>query len=424
MERLKQIQAFNMFGHLDQDVELATEHGVTLLHGANGSGKTTLLKCLSEVSDGNWQSLYNKPLERLILTFDSGNRFEMRKTTDGASCTFSYIKKNQEALTWTVSKQAIDKSTSVREWMELKARLDITSRKYGNKLSRALETLTQELGDRRSTSQTSPSTTAPDWLHRFQQYFLCTLIEEQRLIKLENEGKPKITIVVSDYSRLIINEIKEVNRKFNEMTQSLERTFPKRLVKELTKTPPNLKGMLEKYATLERKRSGLHNAGLIDVNTDDISIEASSLDRLDVRTTLSLLADDASSKLALFDPLFVKIALFEKLIRGYFSRKWVTLNSSGISIVTEAGEKLDVTALSSGEQHVFVLFFRLIFVEPTEQHLVMIDEPELSLHPAWQLRFIDDLETIRDISQTDFLLASHSPLLFQGHRELARDLNI
>jgi predicted ATP-dependent endonuclease of OLD family len=80
--------------------------------------------------------------------------------------------------------------------------------------------------------------------------------------------------------------------------------------------------------------------------------------------------------------------------------------------------------LSSGEQHFFVLFFRLIFIDSNQNKLVLIDEPELSLHPRWQVRFIDDLERIREIASIDFILASHSPLIFQGHIDLGRDLNV
>jgi ABC-type cobalamin/Fe3+-siderophores transport system ATPase subunit len=52
--RLVRFKAEQLFGYLSQDVSLATEEGVTILHGANGSGKTTLLRCLADISSGKW----------------------------------------------------------------------------------------------------------------------------------------------------------------------------------------------------------------------------------------------------------------------------------------------------------------------------------------------------------------------------------
>ena len=50
--------------------------------------------------------------------------------------------------------------------------------------------------------------------------------------------------------------------------------------------------------------------------------------------------------------------------------------------------------------------------------LILIDEPELSLHIAWQEEFVPDLMAIAELSRLDFLLATHSPYIVGNHEAL------
>ena len=72
--------------------------------------------------------------------------------------------------------------------------------------------------------------------------------------------------------------------------------------------------------------------------------------------------------------------------------------------------KINLDALSSGEQHLIVLIGRLIF-ETSKESLVLIDEPEISFHPEWQEKFIEILNEIKTMNGFDVILATHSPIL-------------
>ena len=68
---------------------------------------------------------------------------------------------------------------------------------------------------------------------------------------------------------------------------------------------------------------------------------------------------------------------------------------------------LSLSQLSSGEQHEVVLIYELIF-NIKKGSLILIDEPEISLHVVWQQQFLSDLKKIMDIN-TDFtcIIATH-----------------
>jgi predicted ATP-binding protein involved in virulence len=58
----------------------------------------------------------------------------------------------------------------------------------------------------------------------------------------------------------------------------------------------------------------------------------------------------------------------------------------------------------------------------TPNSLILIDEPELSLHILWQQEFLRDLEEIIKIAGLDFLIATHSPQIIHDRWDLAVEL--
>jgi len=77
--------------------------------------------------------------------------------------------------------------------------------------------------------------------------------------------------------------------------------------------------------------------------------------------------------------------------------------------------------LSSGEQHEVVLLFELLF-KAKENSLVLIDEPEISLHVVWQKEFLNDIQEIIELQKIDVIIATHSPQIINDSWDLTVDL--
>jgi predicted ATP-binding protein involved in virulence len=93
----------------------------------------------------------------------------------------------------------------------------------------------------------------------------------------------------------------------------------------------------------------------------------------------------------------------------------------GFSFTASNGNPLSPTDLSSGEQHELVMMYEFLFkVEPGT--LILIDEPEISLHVAWQTEFLNDLQQIIELSNFDVLMATHSPDIINNRWDLTVDL--
>ena len=78
--------------------------------------------------------------------------------------------------------------------------------------------------------------------------------------------------------------------------------------------------------------------------------------------------------------------------------------------------------LSSGEKNEFILFFELIF-KSREENLVLIDEPEISLHISWQNLFVEDLKRVHELTDIRVLMATHSPDIINTNWDLTNELS-
>lgn len=92
-------------------------------------------------------------------------------------------------------------------------------------------------------------------------------------------------------------------------------------------------------------------------------------------------------------------------------------------IVFSQGEKeMTINELSSGEkQIVFRGSFLLKDKESSRGALILIDEPEISLHPTWQLeilKYFKKLFTNEDEQTSQLIIATHSPFIIHNSNRL------
>lgn len=124
------------------------------------------------------------------------------------------------------------------------------------------------------------------------------------------------------------------------------------------------------------------------------------------------------------------ISFFHELVSSFkFADKEMMVDDKfGIRFKINNASKtiIPVTSLSSGEKHVLLQLFELVF-DGKSGDLVMIDEPELSFHPAWLNVYVSVLEKIQDFKMSEgremqILLATHSPMLVGGRWDETLDL--
>lgn len=83
------------------------------------------------------------------------------------------------------------------------------------------------------------------------------------------------------------------------------------------------------------------------------------------------------------------------------------INLDGIK-VRKSNSSLSINEVSSGEYHLLISLIGM-FASISQNSLVLIDEPEISLHPNWQMRYISFLKQVfSKFSTAHFILTTHS----------------
>lgn len=137
---------------------------------------------------------------------------------------------------------------------------------------------------------------------------------------------------------------------------------------------------------------------------------------------LLLLSDYADARTSLREP----IDRFLTLINGFLeqTKKRVDVSAGGdLQIhLADGGKPRSITALSSGERQLLVMLGHLS-LNPHLEHsgVFIVDEPELSLHIAWQERFVDAVA--RANPKVQLILATHSPAIILDRLEACRSLS-
>nr|WP_140422242.1 AAA family ATPase [Pseudomonas sp. A46] len=84
------------------------------------------------------------------------------------------------------------------------------------------------------------------------------------------------------------------------------------------------------------------------------------------------------------------------------------LNNQYELVLTKQGVSFNASAASSGERELLNYVFS-IYVLDIRDALVVVDEPELHLHPRWQKILLSLFERLASETGNQFLLATHSP---------------
>lgn len=250
------------------------------------------------------------------------------------------------------------------------------------------------------------------------------LIKEQRLFKKvsnpeKNYRSERDQTIMIETIQTYANELRELIIEKSQqsfiISQSLDSTYPNRLISEKSRVSKDEYD--ERFAKLKIKQDKLTRNGLYESKQKVLSFSQ------DDAKALLVYLNDLEQKLSVFDELLEKLELFTSILNDRrFTYKSIAIDrEKGFYFKTTKDKVLDLNELSSGEQHEVVLLYELIF-KTRPGILVLIDEPEISLHISWQKEFLDDLLRIIKIQDFQVLIATHSPSIINDRWDLVYNL--
>jgi predicted ATP-binding protein involved in virulence len=264
----------------------------------------------------------------------------------------------------------------------------------------------------------------PDWLKRLLSDNPVYLIEAQRLVSTGDPSgrvsRPKAeqmqVATVSLYKRDLAAKIRNTLADYADYSQSLDSTFPNRLLSRSSPSGPRDQEVRDRYTQQAERRKKYVEIGLLDAG--DVLLLPENLDD-HALGVLGVYLDDIDDKLTRLDDLAGRLELFLDIVNQKLRRVYVEVDrENGLVAKTRKEEaEIELESLSSGEQQEIVIAYGLLFREQAGT-LVLVDEPELSLHVSWQLDFIPDLLRIAQLARLDFIAATHSPQIINDRWDL------
>lgn len=410
------IQFKKLFGRFDYSIELK-EDGLTIITGPNGFGKSTILDSIYQLYkkekgipfflnldfeevifliSGEKQLKITKKAGALVIndkTYYSVNLKNIEKYLGNDSFFNRYYNKN--FVKKFEDRKTLDEVFNYVSLIERYSKKEVTQKNNIRFVINVLKEFSKELGK-------------------------VFYIREQRLVSEEFDR--------FDESRLK-DEIKELPKKFkilldensseySSKSNELDSSYPIRLFnnKEAITSKDEFNQKIELMTKKFQKLNKFDLSRIQDLSNLEFKEEFSK--------ALKIYFDDFDEKYQIYENFINQLELFTGIINDKLNFKEIAISrEEGIYIKDKdiKGKQISLSQLSSGEKQEIILFYKLIFETP-ENTLLLIDEPEISLHIAWQKKFMDDLYEIIKFKKLNVIVATHSPQIINNRWENQIDL--
>jgi predicted ATP-binding protein involved in virulence len=426
--KINSIKVEKLFEIFDYNISFSGSENVLIITGPNGFGKTMILNVIFNLFNRKFIFFQKLVFEKITVFLENDISIIISKksekdkslvkftfTQNGKELyVFDYSDKLESDVWKSISRFLPVARISENTWMDHRTNrvldMDILLNEYADQLP---EEVSKNLLKIKSTE-----------INEILDSIKVHLIREQRLFKKvinteRNYREEKDQTIMIETIQTYAKELKQLislnlQQSFK-ISQQLDSSYPDRLVKEKSKLTE------EEYTTrfekLKVKQAKLSKNGLYESKQQLLGYSQED------SKALLVYLNDLENKLRVFDDLLEKLELFTGILNERrFTFKTIQVDrEKGFYFNTSKGKELELNQLSSGEQHEVVMLYELIF-NAKPNILVLIDEPEISLHVTWQKEFLNDLLKIIKIQNIQVLIATHSPSIINDRWDLVYNL--
>ena len=393
-----------LYDTYNYDIQFPENQRVTIITGPNGYGKTTFLKIINNLLTCNFWFFYLLKFKEIQIFFRNGMNISIQKKRIEAE------DNNREDRT--------PASLSYSDILRLRRQLLPTLSHRQTEEYDIEELLNKEYNIDSDISILEKSKN----IRMFLQERKCSFIKEQRIIASTQhsgyDGRRRLLnqFEIDDIAAQLIKEFAKQQMEFASESQKIDSTFIKRLV-EGTYNKYKEAEFQEKLSKLKAKINNYKEYGLMP----QIDILEEYPEHL--QNVLSLYIDDMEQKMSSFDKFYKQLSLFDRFVSGkVLSNKKIKLNEvKGVSVINDKGEEVPLRKLSSGEQNLIILYYKLAF-STDMRTVLLIDEPENSLHMAWVSQMLEDYQKMAEELKCQIIIATHSPAFINEHWDISCDL--
>ncbi|MDE7402278.1 MAG: AAA family ATPase [Muribaculaceae bacterium] len=426
-----------LFGSFDYELSLVKGSSPLVITAPNGYGKTTLLTILNNLRLGNLIYFWRLQFSEIHLKFGENFNLCVKSLEGDISESSESIEDSEESniehsVVFEVEGQPntrlelsrsrlieiIRQPSSIRFSEVILAVLDQENSLVANTdllLENYAEDILAALSKTQDSSLVLSLASLPQVVYIKADRLTRDKSEELRF-KHKIRGVNEISREEEIYaiSQALESQLNIEYRKYLAISQKSDKEFVNNLLHEsedISKEDYELE-----VKAVEKKIKTLVGYGLVNKFTLPEYHEQKSF-------VLKAYLKDLNTNFASYDTIVRKLNLFIELInKKQMTRKTITVTrKSGLRAVSEDGSFLRLETLSSGEKNQIILLYDLIFCTPANS-VLLVDEPELSLHVAWQMDYLEELEDIAKRNDLMVIVATHSPHIIGERWEQCYDL--
>lgn len=438
--RISSFSINGLFGTFNHSVFLKDD-GITIIIGKNGIGKTYFLNAIDNFFSLKWEFFIDLEFDSIEFVLNDDSRWSVNKVERDEKLLFEIKESGRKeepfefdlTILENISKRSYYSPSDINQKAIEISKIVPTINKIsynrfldeetGLQYSRTelIEEFGNQLVQRRVYSPIEKEKITGR-IAKIIDANKTEFVETQRIYNID-DGELATRENITYYAKKLVQMINETEKEYNEVSVKLDSNFVFDLVNYSQNNPVDEHSILNRYNELIEKTQILSRMGLLssEENRKAVTIEQAK----ESANAIDLYIRNTEEKLKKYDKLKNNVSLFKKIINERFEHKELYIDrDKGFLVKSTSGEKRNIPLhkLSSGEKNEFNLFFKLIFLTDRDS-IILIDEPEISLHVEWQNAFIQDLKGIIEKNNFRVIIATHSPDIIDDNWALTNDLS-
>jgi len=404
------------------DIPLTNSSHIQIITSPNGFGKSTIFRLIRAVFKGNLKEISSIPFDDATLTLSSGTEdliLSINKKYSPSQQEQGYdisLNTKPEGVEFT-RKNLDDQFRDLKRWKEENQPKIKLLRKIIPPLPIRFLSSERLFHDPRQE----------------KNYIYDLFVEREESNVLENKSRGE------EFSESFKKRLDGVLTDYAIVSHKIDTTFPVRLLDDVTSQPGIFKDydrLKESFSDLDKKRQQLETTDFLSFRNwykkeknpfESDKNDLHSVQLLQYQDFLHDYLEEQSEKYKVFDWINDRCQAFEDIINNLLIYTRIRIRKdTGFAFYNlhkESGRyhELDLHQISSGEMQQIVMYYDFLFnCDPST--VVLIDEPEISLHVNAQENLIENIEEIAQKNKLQFLIATHSPFVINSRWDITCDL--
>jgi len=400
--KIKSIKIAGFWG--EHTLEADFYKSVNVIIGRNGSGKTTFMSILHAVLTVDVEWLYDFEFNEVEIKLNEGKSSKTIKVKKIESDDYRFplveysISRNKFRLRVIGSDENVPlhhRRRIVEASEEIRIKMDELVNITTLSVYRIKKDYDQSRRERQEARHISPV-----------DLILQDLV--QRLTTYQLELSDKARVVSSSLQRKVLTSLLytgENEQKSGYNLEFVEKDEKKKLItayRQLgvldSKVRNDINLHIEKVAeSFKKMKDAIAHTG----NDEPIDLDFSPLERIKQTNNVVRMSLDAEKE---EKQIFKQRDDFLKILKEFITDKDFTFLNGNLTV--QKNGFVPISKLSSGEKQLIILFSEAL-LQRQEPYIFIADEPELSLHVAWQRKILPAIRQLNPNAQ--LIVATHSP---------------